>query len=193
MLSLKDRIENLEGDLNAKPMRISVHSDLPFAILRYDPSDEWEMREEARRLAVRLEGRGWHVHVVSLAELLWEAIGESEGLDAVVELEREHGFDTAQKQVMTYLSDGDWHPLPIALAARLAPLDPEKDLVFLVRAAALAPAIYPISRLLDEMHGRTHVPAVLFYPGTIEGTTGLNFMGVSLRAALGNYRVKIYG
>jgi hypothetical protein len=46
MLSLIERIELLERDLLASPPRVSVYRDLPFAILRYDPSDEWEVRRE---------------------------------------------------------------------------------------------------------------------------------------------------
>jgi len=37
MLSLEKRIALLENDLKAVPPRISVHHNLPFAILRYDP------------------------------------------------------------------------------------------------------------------------------------------------------------
>jgi len=174
-------------------MRISVHSDLPFAIFRYDPEDEWQMREEAQRLGTRLRGKGKQVVSISLGELMWEAIEASEGIDAIVELEKEHGFEMAQDQVTTYLSDPNWRPLPDALAEKLSACDPERHVAFLMRAAALAPSIYPISRLLDEMHGRTSVPAVLFYPGSIDGPTGLQFMGLPGRATLGNYRVKIYG
>ena len=47
MLSLKERIDLLERDLTAVPPRISVYHDLPFAILRYDPDEEWW---ELRRL-----------------------------------------------------------------------------------------------------------------------------------------------
>ena len=55
MSSLKDRIELLEDDLKAVPPRISVYHDLPFAILRYEPSDEWALRREVKLLATRLE------------------------------------------------------------------------------------------------------------------------------------------
>ena len=88
MSSLKERISQLEGDLRATPMRISAYHDLPLAILRYEPDQEWELRREARHLATRLGNAGKEVRVISLAELLWEAIERSEGLDAVVELER---------------------------------------------------------------------------------------------------------
>ena len=56
MSSLKERIELLEADLKAVPSRISVYHDLPFAILRYDPTDEWELRRESKLLATRLDG-----------------------------------------------------------------------------------------------------------------------------------------
>jgi hypothetical protein len=193
MLSLKDRIELLENDLKAVPPRISVHHDLPFAILRYDPKEEWEVRREAKLLATRMGDCGKQVQTISLAELLWEAIANSEGLDAILELERERGFEAAQEQVNIYLSDPDWSYLPQMLAERLRSLDPTKNIVFLLRAAAMAPAIYQMSKLLDEMQGRTRVVTILFYPGTLEGTTGLRVMALKEREAMGNYRVKIYG
>jgi hypothetical protein len=193
MLSLRERIELLEHDLSATPPRISVYRDLPFAILRYEPCAEWEVRREARLLATRLEASGKRVHTISMADLLWEAIDSSEGLDAIVELEQQRGFESAQEQVTTYLSDRDWRPLPDMLADRLRDLNPTRDIAFLMRAAAMAPALYHMSRLLDEMQGRTAVTTILFYPGTIEGATGLRFMDLEDREAMGNYRVKIYG
>lgn len=173
-------------------MRITVYRDLPFAIFRYDPADEWIVRREAGLLATRLEGAGKRVTTVSMADLMWEAIDRTEGLEAIVELEQVRGFDAAQEQVTTYLSDEDWMPLPRMLTERLTILDARRDIAFLIRAAAMAPSIYHMSKLLDEMQARTDVPTILFYPGTIEGTTGLRFMGLKERDALGNYRVKIY-
>ena len=161
MSSLQDRIELLENDLTAVPSRISVYHDLPFAILRYEPKEEWELRRQARLLATRLGEHGREVCFVSMADLLWEAIETTEGLDAVVELERQQGFEAAQDQVTTYLSDRDWRPLPDLLAGRLQGLDPKRHVVFLTRATAMAPAIYHMSKLLDEMQGqdpRDHDP-----------------------------------
>ena len=193
MPSLKKRIELLEDDMRASPPRISVYHDLPFAIFRYDPAEEWELRREVKLLATRLEATGKEVHVIPMSELLWQAIDETEGLDAVVELERERGYPAAQDQVTTYLSDRDWRPLAGLLAERLSGYDPAKAIVFLTRVAAMAPGLYHMSKLLDQMQGRTRVTTVLFYPGSIEGTTGLRFMDLKDREALGNYRVKIYG
>ena len=193
MSSLKSRIELLEDDLKAVPQRISVYHDLPFAILRYDPHDEWLLRREVRLLATRLQEAGREVHTISISELLWEAIEKSEGLEAVVELERDRGYLEAQEQVTTYLSDRDWCPLADLLAERLEKHDQENSIALLTRLAAMAPGIYHMSKLLDQMQGKTRVTTIMFYPGSIEGTTGLRFMDLKDREALGNYRVKIYG
>ncbi len=193
MSSLKERIELLESDLKAVPVRISVYHDLPFAILRYDPAEEWELRREVKLLATRLEATGKEVHVIPMSEFLWRAIDETEGLEAVVGLERERGYLAAQEQVTTYLSDRDWRPLATLLAERLSGLDPDRAVVFLIRVAAMSPGLYHMSKLLDLMHGKTRVTTILTYPGSIEGTTGLRFMDLKDREALGNYRVKIYG
>lgn len=193
MSSLKNRIELLENDLKADPPRISVYHDLPFAILRYDPAEEWELRRQVRLLATRLEKAGKKAHCIPLSELLWKAIEDSEGIQAIVDLEKDRGFLAAQEQITTYLSDRDWCPLAGLLAARLNGLDSRTDVIFLTRAAAMAPGIYHMSKLLDQMQGKTDVMTILFYPGSIEGTTGLRFMALKDRDALGNYRVKIYG
>ena len=67
MPSLKERIELLEDDMRATPPRISVYHDLPFAILRYDPADEWELRREVKLLATRLEATGKEVHIIPMS------------------------------------------------------------------------------------------------------------------------------
>src|ERR1039458_7059765 len=126
MSSLKDNIGPLESDLNAMPPRINVYHDLPFAIMRYDPTDEWELRREIKLLATRLEAVGKEVHIIPMSELLWSALGkvhqkdDDEGLEAVIELEKERGYVEAQHDVATYLSSKVWIPLWDLLAERLA-------------------------------------------------------------------------
>lgn len=193
MSSFNNRIELLENDLKAIPPRISVYHDLPFAIFRYDPEEEWLLRRESRLLATRLEETGKKTCIIHMSELLWKAVEESEGIDAVVELENDRGYIAAQEQITTYLSDRDWRPLADLLTERLQSLDASTEVVFLMRAAAMSPGIYHMSKLLDQMQGKTSFTTILFYPGSIEGTTGLRFMCLKDRDALGNYRVKIYG
>ncbi len=196
MSSLKDEFQILERDLTSDPMRISVYHDLPFAIFRYDPWQEFELRNRARLLAHSLEGNHHkRVTFISLAEILWHVIEETEGLDAIIAEESQFGFDRAQESIHSLLSDDEFMPLPDVLEQKTKDLDPNIDMVFLVRTASLAPAIYRCSVLLDHLHGRTMVPVILFYPGTAEGKTDLRFMGIQDRAKMGtySYRVKIYG
>ena len=190
--TLKARIRALEADLKASPMRHYIYHDLPFAIFCYPPNREWDMRKEIDLLKTRLENdTDRTVEYVYLSELMWQAIDESEGLSAVAELERREGFEAAQRQVQDYLSDPDWRPLPDLLAERLAELDPDRHIAFIIRAGALAPNIYRVSKLLDEMKGRTRVPSVLFMPATTEGSS-LRFMGIAENEGRGSYHTKVY-
>ena len=190
---LKGRVKTLEADLKASPMRHYVYNDLPFAIFCYPPRQEWAMRREIGLLKTRLEKDTERViATISLAELLWQAIDESEGMEAVIDLERESGFEEAQLQIQDYLSDPDWRPLPDLLAERLDALDPKRHIAFIVRAGALAPNIYRVSKLLDEMKGRTRVPCVLFMPATTEGRSSLRFIGIAENEGRGSYHTKVY-
>jgi hypothetical protein len=191
--SLKERIQRLENDLKAQPMRHYVYSDLPFALFCYPPEQEWNMRREMHLLKTRLEkDTGRRIQWISLAELLWQAVDESEGMGALTQKEREEGFGAAQLQTYDYLSDPDWRPLPDLLAEKLQHLDPEQDLVFICRAGALAPDIYRVSTLLDQMKGRTRVPCILFMPATSDDSEGLRFMGLAVQERRGSYHTKVY-
>ena len=102
MSSLKNRIRLLENDLKADPPQISVYHDLPFAIFRYEPTEECVLRREARLLAIRLGEAGRKTHFIHMSELFWKAIEESEGIEAVTDLEKDRGFIAAQEQITTY-------------------------------------------------------------------------------------------
>jgi hypothetical protein len=154
MLLLEAKIDLLAEDLLAVPMRIGQYHDLPFAILRYEPAEEWKLRRQLTLLENRLQAADMRTARLSLAALLWEAIDASEGPDAIVELERSRGFEEAQRQVTTYLSDPDWCDLPGLVVRHIEALSPPPHVVFLYRAGAMAPAAYHMSKLLDELHGK---------------------------------------
>jgi hypothetical protein len=194
MSSLHERIDILEQDLLANPLRISAYHDLPFAVCHYDPSTEFEARKQISLFATRLQNAGKRVHIISVARMLWTAIRDTEGIEGIADEEQQFGFARAQETVSTLLSDDSFMPLPDAIARRMDGMDPAVDVVLLVRVAALAPAIYRSAKLLDAMHGRTLVPILLFYPGPLDGEHSLRFMGLPEREQTGayNYRVKIY-
>ncbi|OQB73004.1 MAG: hypothetical protein BWX92_03490 [Deltaproteobacteria bacterium ADurb.Bin135] len=192
MPSFHERLSMLEDDLKATPVRISAYHDLPFCVFHYDPKSEFQTRREMKLLATRLGNVGKSVLTISIAELLWEAIDSNDNIDSLADEEKQFGFERAQETVNKYLTDEAFSPLPELLSGKLSKLDPKKNVVFLNRAASLAPSIYQVSQLLGQMQGKTLVPTVIFYPGSVEGTTGLRFMDMSDRIPMGSYRVKIY-
>ena len=196
MSSLVNDLKTLEEDLLADPIRINAYHDLPFAIFRHDPEDEFKLRNRLRLLAFGLDqNHGKQVHFVSLAKLVWKVISEEQGLDYLLKVEKTRGFKAGQDHVNNLLTSSQFRPIVEEVVKCFNGLDPEKDLVFLVRAGGFAPVIYRPSVLLDELHQRTMVPIIFFYPGSAKGSTDLCFYNLPGFGGVGayNYRVKVYG
>jgi len=168
--------------------KISAYHDMPYAIFLYPPENEFALRKEIALLKTRLEQAGKRVTVISLAECLWEGLNSEISLPEFMEAERSMGVDKAIETAHEIISVN--RPLPDLVAKRL-PSDamPMKDIAFIVRAGALFP-IYRTSALLEKLQGKVFVPAILFYPGLLDGPAGLKFMGVL--EAEHNYRPKIF-
>jgi len=196
MQSVRQRLEQLESDLLADPIRISVYHNLPFAIFHYPPGLEYQFRHEIQRFKTRLENQNKKVLILSLAELLWQSIQEYETIQGLGEREKKFGFKRTADDINSYLSQEDFSPLWQVVLNKIKALNanPESHIVLLTRAASMAPNLYRMSILLNELHGKTMVPTILFYPGTKEGEAQLRFMDIEGREAISrsNYRVKIY-
>lgn len=188
----KDRLTKVLEPLLALPdprPRISAYDNLPFAIFLYPPEHEFAVRDESVRLGTRLTNKGKRVTTVSLAERLWMAL-EREGytIEELAEAERDSGWDAMAATLHDILCRTQ---LLEDLVAEQVPgeANPEKDIVLIVRAGSLFP-FYRTSALLENLHGLVRVPTVLFYPGTLEGPSGLRFMGTLDPEH--NYRPKIF-
>lgn len=196
MPSWTDSLDQLKTDLTAQPMRIAAHQDMPFAIFRYAPGEEFQFRKQLRLLAITLQQEhGRNVTFVSLSRLVWNAVQAHGGTDYLFKTESARGFYAAQQHINHLLTSPDFLPASDALLSRMADLNPEKDIVFLVRAGGFAPGIFRVSVLLDGLHRRTKVPVVLFYPGSARVGTDLRFYDIPSDGNLGvyNYRVRVYG
>ena len=161
---------------------------MPYALFRYDPEEEFDLRKQTTLLETRLTQKGKRVKRISLAECLDQAMRLQCPLDEWFTAEREQGVETVVETVHSVLSE--YMPLVDLVAARM-PEDPEplRDVVFILRTGALFP-VYRTFSLLEQLKGRVHVPTVLFYPGDLDGAAGLRFMGVL--DAEHNYRPKIF-
>jgi hypothetical protein len=168
--------------------KISAYHDMPYAIFRYDPKEEFELRREVGMLATRLETKGKRVTRISLAECLDQAMSSIEPPEAWFDSERRQGTATVIETIHNVLSE--YVPLVDLVTQRLPPdQDPLRDIVFISRSGSLFP-MYRTFSLLEQLKGRITAPAVLFYPGVLDGAAGLRFMGVL--EAEHNYRPKIY-
>lgn len=185
---LTDRLEPALMQPDPRP-HVSAYHDMPYAIFRYPPEDEFALRREVGLLRTRLEQAGKRVTVISLAECLQDALAaEGLGPEALAAAERSVGLAPTIETVAQVLSD--YQPLDDLVAARIpADADPLRDVAFIVRAGALFP-VYRTSSLLEQLKGKVRVPAVLFYPGESDGAAGLRFMGVL--DAEHNYRPRIF-
>ena len=196
MNSLEDSLKRLESDLVAQPMRLAAHSDMPFAIFRYKPSDEFLLRKNLRLLAFSLSQNHHREAVfVSISQLVWDIVKQCEGTEYLFKTESTRGFKAAQEHINKLLTSEDYRTAGKELISRIQHLDPAKHILFLVRAGGFAPFIYKCSALLDDLHHQTMVPSVLFYPGSAEVGTDLRFYDLPVEGTLGvyTYRVKIYG
>jgi hypothetical protein len=169
-------------------VKLSVYHDMPYAIFRYDPEDEFDLRKQVTMLETRLSQKGKRIKRICLAECLDEAMRSQRPLEEWFSAEREQGTETIVETIHSVLSE--YSPLVDLVAARMpANPDPLRDIVFILRTGALFP-VYRTFSLLEQLKGRVHVPTVLFYPGDLDGAAGLRFMGVL--DAEHNYRPKIF-
>jgi hypothetical protein len=169
-------------------VKLSAYHDMPYAIFRYEPDDEFGLRKQVTMLETRLSQRGKRIRRISLAECLDEAMRSQRPLEDWFTAEREQGTETIVETIHSVLSE--YSPLVDLVSARMpADPDPLRDIVFILRTGALFP-VYRTFSLLEQLKGRVHVPTILFYPGDLDGAAGLRFMGVL--DAEHNYRPKIF-
>jgi hypothetical protein len=169
--------------------RISPYHDMPYALFRYDPEEEFHLRQQVSLLETRLSQQGKRVRRISLAQCLDAAMRLQRPLPEWFDVERSLGIDAVVETVHAVISDGDSSLVDLVASQLPDDGDPLRDVVFILRTGALFP-FYRTFSLLEQLKGRVHVPTVLFYPGDLDGASGLRFMGVL--DAEHNYRPKIF-
>ncbi len=195
MRSLVDSLLELEKDLSFRPHRIAAHSDMPYAIFVYPPTDEFPLRKQLRLLSIKLaQKHGRKVTFISISRLVWDTLRVF-GLDDVYKTESLRGLPAAQQHIHQLITSPDFKPISDSVLEKLSSLSADNDVVFLVRAGGFAPYICRASWLLESLHNKTSVPVIFFYPGSAEVGTDLRFFNLPAKGGIGayNYRVKLYG
>jgi hypothetical protein len=163
----------------------------PYAVYVYEPAKEFAVRNEMQDLCAYLNANRASVAAISLADLFWRAVDDSDFYDSIVEAEKSAPGDSdvledVHKSLREILNT------PPTLASRvLAEVEgkPDDCAVVLCRAGGLYP-VFRTSALLDDLRERLRKPVVLLYPGHVIDPYGLSFMSKCEPAH--GYRAKIY-
>src|SRR5882762_9877379 len=102
--------------------RISAYHDMPYALFRYEPDEEFELRKQVTLLETRLTQKGKRVQRISLAECLDEAMRSQRPLEEWFAAEREHGVETIVETIHSVLSE---HAPLVDLVASKMPDNPD--------------------------------------------------------------------
>ncbi len=183
--------------------RISTMRNYRFAIVQYDPKEEFALRSEVQKLSSDLISSGWMVFSLSLQKLLLDRVraqGE-EWVQRVIDMERrtaalapQRGLNYVKAKLMPLIEGPEGIAADCSrVICEYAERNPElvdRTLALIGRAGALYP-FFRTSALLRHLDGRTqNVPAVLLYPGERRGSTGLSFIG--MLNPDNDYRPRIY-
>lgn len=185
--------------------QISTMRNYRFAILQYDPAQEFELRSELAKLSTDLQQNGWVVLSIDLQKLMLSRLQKMEAeegfITEMISLEKllsgppeNNGLNHLAEKVGLLIEGPDGIAGDcIQIIQRHADENPDlvnRTVALVARAGSLYP-LYRSSALLRHLDGKTrNVPVVLFYPGQRRGLTGLSFMGELVPD--NDYRPRIY-
>src|SRR5688572_26038601 len=101
---LKEDLEPVLA-LSDPRQKISAYHDMPYALFRYDPEEEFDLRKQVTLLETRLSQGGKHIKRISLAECLDEAMRSQRPLQEWFDIEREQGVATVVDTIHSVLSE----------------------------------------------------------------------------------------
>ena len=203
-VSLDRAITALRSDLlEASGPKISTMRNYRFAILVYDPTEEFKLRRLIRNLSDELNGEGWNVRSISLHQLLLNRLKAEDPQLTLSMMRMEHRlYARDPDRALNHLKDKLSHHIDgvdgiakdvVKLIDEFAteqPLVANRTLVLLARAGALYP-FFRSSAMLKLIDGKTrNLPVVLLYPGKRQDLNALSFMGEL--SADRDYRPRIY-
>lgn len=189
--SLDNAIASLKNDLlDVTGPKISTMRNYRFAILHYDPRQEFKLRDRIRRLTDDLKSQGWNVLLISLHRLLLDRLKREEPriLDSLIRTEQrlykkdpDRALNHLRDKIALYIEGTDGIAQDVITLinefTNQHPDQADRTLIFLGRAGSLYP-FFRSSALLKHIDGKTkNLPVVLLYPGERRDLNALSFMG----------------
>ena len=183
--------------------KISSMHNYRFAIVQYDPEDEFQLRGEVQRLNSDLVANGWMVLLLDLQKIFFDRIRAQDPAfvermiameQRMAQIDRERSLNYLKSKISPLIEGPDGIAAGCSrIICAYADANPDKanrTLALIGRAGALYP-FFRSSALLRYLDGNTrNVPVVLLYPGFRHGSTGLSFMGILNPDS--DYRPRIY-
>lgn len=202
---IDEAIRQLKKDLLAEGgTTISTMRNYRFAILVYDPKDEFILRQRIQSLTSELQQEHWNVLALSLRYHFMRRLEQlsSREQEQIIKMEERQYSKGNPARALRYLQD-KISPLiegrdgiaadviqAIDRFAQTYPDEADRSLIFLTQTGSLYPFLRS-SALLKHLDGKTrNLPVVLLYPGLRKDYQSLSFMG-ELDADR-DYRPRIY-
>jgi hypothetical protein len=120
---LRDELEPILDSPDPRE-KLSAYHDMPYALFRYDPDQEYPLRREVTLLQTRLAQRGKRVTRISLAECLHEAMSSLRPMEDWYEAERSSTVEETVQTITNILEE--YAPL-VDLVAKRMPADPDTE------------------------------------------------------------------
>jgi hypothetical protein len=189
--SLTRAIDALHADLlNEGGPTISTMRNYRFAILQYEPKEEFLLRERIRWLTDELKGRGWSICSISLHQLLLDRLKQQDPKvrDSWIRMEQrlytkdpDRALSHLKDKIAQYVEgpNGIVQDVISIIGGFAERVQDQEDrvLILLGRAGALYPFLRS-SAMLKHLDGKTfNLPVVLLYPGERKELSALSFMG----------------
>lgn len=188
--------------------QISTTRNYNFAIVPYNPEDEFKVRGLVSQLSAELRDAGFSTATIALHSLLLERLRTlgDDYLQALIAREKRLASRSVER-ALQHLSERIVQEIegPNGLAADVVreirklldehPDNRERTVVFIARAGALYP-FFRTSALLKHVADHTqNVPVLLLYPGQVAGEAVRGDLGLSFMGKLPtdrDYRPRIY-
>lgn len=170
-----------------RPRALGSTSYEPVFYACFEPRRILELQQTVEVLKSQLVARGHTVVEFNCYDKLWEILEANPFWSEICEFDRESPMDWSNLQeTLTELVCGEDDLLVEALRATLKSAENENNpIIFVTGLEALHGYLRP-GHLENRLNGSFGAPTVFFYPGRIEGKTGLRFLNFySLDA---NYR-----
>ena len=170
---LEEEFERLRKRLDDPDALNPAHAD-PIFYMVYEPAHILMVRQALPGWIARIRNEnGMAVEIISLADLMWQIIDESERWETWVELEDDFDLEEMNEAIRSVLRDGD--RFINAAVDRVAQI-PANTVTFITDVELLHP-YYRSRHIENALTNKAKSPIVFFYPGERSGQHGLKFLG----------------